>query len=183
MSAPAVGGATLLLLALAALPWAGRHLPTHVVEFEDPWVIHDGGHLQPEPWTVARSSYRAGWVIRPFEEVRVPLVPGGATLELTIELELGRNNPDPLTLEVAAGDRVLARWTGEEGEEVPSRLELGPFDWPAAGAASPSRGPDPAGAGDRGDDDLSLLVLRAVGPARAGRQNGFLLDRMELRWR
>jgi len=183
LGAPAVAGAALLLLALAALPWTGRHLATHVVEFEDPWVIHDGGHLQPEPWTVARSSYRSGWVIRPFEEVRVPVVPGGGALELAIELELGRNNPDPLTLEVAAGDRVLARWTGEEGEEVPSRLELGPFDWPAAGVAAPSPDRTPRELGDRDGDTANLLVLRAVGPGRAGRQNGFLLDRMEIRWR
>lgn len=172
-------GATLLVLALAVLPWAARHLPTHVVELEDPWVVHDGGHLHPEPWTVARSNYRSGWVIRPFEEVRVPLVPGGSTMTLSIELELGRNNPDPLTLEVAAGSRVLARWTATDGETPPDRLELGPFDWPPVteGDGTPGEPGEPAAAGD-GD----LLVLRAVGPARAGRQNGFLLDRMEIRW-
>jgi len=172
-----VAGAALLPLALAALPWASRHLPTRVVELEDPWVIHDGGHLHPEPWTVARASYRAGWVIRPFEDVRVPLVAGGRTMTLAIELELGRNNPDPLTLEVAAGDRVLARWTAQPDGPVPDRLELGPFDWP------PAPTPDPDEPGALGAAHRDLLVLRAVGPARAGRQNGFLLDRMEVRWR
>jgi hypothetical protein len=103
-------------------------------------------------------------------------------MTLAIELELGRNNPDPLTLEVAAGDRVLGRWTGREGEEVPHRLELGPFDWPPSGVGGPSPERPPEETGDRGETAPGLLTLRATGPARAGRQNGFLLDRMEIRW-
>ena len=196
VAAPAVVGAAALLLALSALPWASHHLPTHVVELEDPWVIHDGGHLHPETWTVARNSYRAGWVIRPFEDVKVPLVPGGDAMTLSIDLEMGRNNPDPLTLEVAADGRVLGRWTAEDGQEMPRHLELGPFDWPPLSAQDQDQGPPPApastpgaagrsgpaGAADSPGDRRNLLVLRAVGPAREGRQNGFLLDRVEIRW-
>lgn len=165
VGASAAGGATLLLLGLAALPVASHHLATRVVELEDPWVVHQGGHLHPEAWTVARSNYKSGWVIRPFEEVRVPVVPGGDRVTLTLDFEIGRNNPDPLALEVAAGDRVLTRWT--PAREIPDHLVLGPFDWPAEEGG---KGPVP-------------LVLRAVGPPHEGRQNGFLLDRVELRWR
>lgn len=166
LAAPVAAGAALLLAGLALLPPAARGKPTRVVELEDPWVEHRGGHLHPETWVVARSHYRAGWVIRPFEEVRVPVVPGGDRLEIELEIRFGRNNPDPLTLEVLAGDEPLATWTPEEAGTW-ERLVLGPFDWPAGAAPD---GPPP-------------LTLRAAGPPRAGRQNGFLLDRMELRWR
>jgi len=171
---PAAAGAVLLLAGLALLPLAARTVPTRVVDLEDPWLDHRGGHLQPEPWVVARSHYRGGWVIRPYEEVRVPLVPGGDRLEIVLDIHLGRNNPDPLSLAVGAGDQHLADWTPER--DGWSRVTLGPFDWPA--------GETPAGgeAGGAPSPGSVPLVLRAVGPPRAGRQNGFLVDRVELRW-
>ena len=173
--AAAVAAGTLMLLGLAAVPLLARGAPSGVVELEDPWIDHRGGHLQPGTWVVARTLHRQGWVIRPFEEVRVPLVPGGDRVELVLVLEVGRNNPGPLHLEVAAGEEVLEVWTPEEASAgdrsgVVRRVELGPFDWPGnAGRVGIGNAPPP-------------LVLRAVGPSRPGRQNGFLLDRLEVRW-
>jgi len=162
---PAGGGAlaagvAVFLAAAAAVPALASLLPTRVVEAEDPWLAHRGGHVHPETWTIVRSHYRGGWVIRPGESVEVPLVPAGTRARLAIEVQLGRNNPDPLTLEVAAGDRVLATWRPVRAGAW-RRLEAGPFELPKG----------------------RPLVLRAVGPPRAGRQNGFLLDRLEVEWR
>lgn len=173
-------GTVALLGGLAALPTAARHVPSRVVELEDPWVEHRGGHLYPETWIITRTHYRAGWVVRPFEEVRVPLVPGGDRVTLELEARLGRNNPDPLTLEVVAADGVLATWTPEEPGTW-TRVELGPFDWPPGGGSLTEPGP-PGGGSSTGLGPPAELTLRAVGSPRPGRQNGLLLDRMEVRW-
>jgi hypothetical protein len=153
-------GVALFLAAAAAVPALAVRLPTRVAEPEDPWVIHRGGHVHPETWTVARSRFRGGWVIRPGESVEVPLVPGGERARLAVELRFGRNNPDPLKLEVLSGDELLATWRPTRPGEW-QRLELGPFELP------------------RGRP----LVLRAKGPPRSGLQNGLLLDRVEVDWR
>jgi len=153
-------GAALALLAAAAVPALAAVLPPHRVELEDPWVVHRGGHVHPETWVVARSHYRGGWVVRPGEAVEVPLGPAaGGRVRLSLELRLGRNNPDPLALEVLAGDTLLTRWR-PRAAGVWQRMELGPLDLPPG----------------------EPLVLRAAGPPRAGRQNGLLLDRLELEW-
>lgn len=153
-------GAALVLVAAASVPALAALLPPRVVELEDPWVIHRGGHVHPETWVVARSHYRGGWVVRPGEAVEVPLGPGaGGRAGLVLELRFGRNNPDPLSLEVLAGDRLLTRWR-PRATGVWRRIELGPLDLPPG----------------------EPLVLRAAGPPRAGRQNGLLLDRVEIEW-
>ena len=163
-------GVGALLLALAALPALAELLPTRVAELEDPWVARRGGHLHPETWVVARSNYHGAWVIRPGESVEVPLVGGGRHLRLRLELRVSRNNSDPLALEVLDGDRWLATWRapaserpGGGGAAAPDgrwrHLDLGPFPW-------------------RGGP----LVLRAKGPPRPSRQNGLLLDRLEVEW-
>lgn len=161
VSGALAAGATLALLAAAAVPALAAVLPPHRVELEDPWVVHHGGHVHPETWVVARSHYRGGWVVRPGEAVEVPLGPAaGGRVRLALEVRFGRNNPDPLTLEVLAGDRLLTRWR-PRAAGVWRRVELGPLDLPPG----------------------EPLVLRAAGPPRAGRQNGLLLDRLELEWR
>ncbi|HSL84565.1 MAG TPA: hypothetical protein VLF66_17460, partial [Thermoanaerobaculia bacterium] len=153
-------GAALALLAAAAVPALAAVLPPQRVELEDPWVVHHGGHVHPETWVVARSHYRGGWVVRPGEAVEIPLGPAaGGRVRLALELRFGRNNPDPLDLEVLAGDTVLTRWR-PRAAGVWRRVELGPLDLPPG----------------------EPLVLRAAGPPRAGRQNGLLLDRLELEW-
>ncbi|HKO55490.1 MAG TPA: hypothetical protein VJ276_06390, partial [Thermoanaerobaculia bacterium] len=50
-------------VAIAALAWAAAQPPRHV-EFEDAHVIHKGGELYPPEYTVARFSYRGGWLLR-----------------------------------------------------------------------------------------------------------------------
>ncbi len=171
-------GATALFLAAAALPALARLVPTRVAELEDPWIAHRGGHLHPETWVVARSSYRGAWVIRPGESVEVPLVAGGERFRLRLELRVERNNPDPVTLQVFDGHRLLTSWSppprpapaamAARAEDATAardggdwrRLELGPFEW-------------------RGGP----LGLRTDGPPRASGQNGILLDRLEVEWR
>ena len=154
------GGVALFLAAAAAVPALASLLPTRAAEPEDPWVVHRGGHVHPETWTMARSGYRGGWVIRPGESVEMPLTPGGERARLALHVRFGRNNPDPLTLEVLAGEEPLATWRPRRAG-IWRRIELGPFELP------------------RGRP----LVLRAKGPPRAGEQNGFLLDRVEVDWR
>ncbi len=161
---PAAGAAALLLGA-AALPVLAELLPTRVAELEDPWIVRRGGHLHPETWVVARSSYRGSWVIRPGESIEVPLVAGGERVRLRLGLRVGRNNPDPLTLQVLDGDRLLTTWSppaapSDAPDAEPWReLELGPFAW-------------------RGGP----LVLRADGRPRPSLQNGLVLDRLEVTW-
>lgn len=156
-------GVCLLLAGTAAIPLAAALLPTRVVEAEDPWLIHHGGHVQPETWVTNRSQYRGGWMVRPGEEIEVPLVRprGGETARarLTLELRVARNNPDPLALEVLAGGDLADTWRAGRGG-VWRRVEVGPVELPAG----------------------VPLVLRAAGPPRAGRQNGVFVDRVEVDW-
>ena len=159
--APAVAaGVALLLLAAAAVPALAARLPTRVVEAEDPWVVHRGGHVHPETWVISRTQYRGGWVLRPGEAIEVPVVrPASERLRLHAALRVGRNNPDPIGLEVVAGGERLARWSAGGGG-IWGRVDLGTFELPAG----------------------EPLVVRAVGPPRAGPQNGVLIDRLELAW-
>lgn len=83
--------AALATLLIALFFHFGRQ-PAARVEFEDAHVIHRGGELYPEEYTVARFNYRGGWLVREGDslsflaragnheiEVRAP---EGAALEL-----------------------------------------------------------------------------------------------------
>ena len=153
-------GITALLLLAAALPWVAAHAPTRVVEMEDPQVWKSGGHLFPDRWVIERARYRGSWVLRVNESVRAPVVPGGRRVRLTLHAELIRNQPVPFSLDVLAGDRLLASWQPGR-ERVWRTVVLGTFDWP------------------RG----APLILSAHGPHPPGALNGVLLDRVELDWR
>ena len=152
-------GAVVLLGAVGALPLLAARCPTRTVELEDPWIEHRGGHLYPEMWTMSRVGYRGGWVLRPAESLAVPVIAGGPRLKLEVELRFVRNNPDPLTLEVLAGDQVVHQWRAEGAGEW-RRQALPPIEW-RPGLA---------------------LGLRTTGPSRGGPQNGILLDRLEISW-
>lgn len=152
-------GAAVVLGAVGALPLLAARCPTRTVELEDPWVEHRGGHLYPEMWTMSRVGYRGGWVLRPAESLAVPVIAGGPRLTLEVELRFVRNNPDPLTLEVLAGDQVVHHWRAEGAGEW-RQLALPPIDW-RPGLA---------------------LGLRTMGPSRGGPQNGILIDRLEISW-
>jgi len=150
-------GITAILLLAAALPWAAAHAPTRVVEMEDPQVWKSGGHLFPDRWVIERARYRGSWVLRVNESVRAPVVPGGRRVRLTLHAELIRNQPVPFSLDVLAGDRLLASWQPGR-ERVWRTVVLGTFDWP------------------RG----APLILSAHGPHPPGALNGVLLDRVDL---
>jgi hypothetical protein len=161
---PVGPGAALLgiaaaLAAAAALPMAAARLPTHVVEFEDPQVVKLGGHLYPDRWTIERTLYRGGWVLRVGDRLRAPVIAGGRRVRLTLEAELIRNQPVPFAMDLSAGERLLAVWTPVR-DRAWEKLTLGPFDWPAG----------------------APLVLAAHGPSPPGDLNGAVLDRIELAW-
>jgi hypothetical protein len=134
-----------------------------VAEAEDPWLVHHGGHVHPETWVTNRGQYRGGWMVRPGEAIELPLVrphgAGATRVHVTLELRPARNNPDPLALEVLAGDEVVTTWQAGRGTAWRS-VDLGPLELPPG----------------------TPLVLRVTGPPRAGRQNGILLDRIEMDW-
>jgi hypothetical protein len=152
------GFAAVLILA-AALPVLASRAPTSTVELEDPQVWKSGGHLYPDRWVIERARYRGSWVLRVGESLRTPIVPGGKRVRLTIQAQLIRNQPVPFSLDVLAGDRLLATWRpGRERTWV--TIALGPFDWPVG----------------------APLVLAAHGARPPGELNGVLLDRVDLVW-
>lgn len=66
-------------VALTAAYVAGR-MPADRIEFEDAHVVHRGGDLTPELYTVARFLYRSGWMVRPGDSVSFLARGGQSTL-------------------------------------------------------------------------------------------------------
>jgi hypothetical protein len=155
-----LAGIALALAAAAALPVAAARVPTHTVELEDPQVWKSGGHPYPDRWIIERTRYRGSWVLRVSEELRAPVAPGGRRVTLQLHAQLIRNQPVPFSVDVLAGERLLATWRPGR-ERVWEAVTLGPFDWPAG----------------------APLVLAAHGPHPPGALNGALLDRMDFHWR
>jgi hypothetical protein len=158
--AAALAGIALLLGSAALLLSAASRVPTSRVELEDTQVWKSGGHLHPERWVVERTRYRGGWVLRVNEHLKVPVVPGGRRVKITLHAELIRNQPVPFTLDIRQGDRVMASWTPVR-QRVWKRIEVGPVAWQAG----------------------EPLVLAARGPHPPGELNGAILDSVELEWR
>jgi len=158
--AAALAGIALLLGSAALLLSAAARVPTSLVELEDAQVWKSGGHPHPERWVVERTRHRGGWVLRVSEHLRVPVVPGGRRVKLTLHAELIRNQPVPFTLDVRQGERVLASWTPAR-QRVWKRIEVGPVEWRAG----------------------EPLVLAARGPHPPGELNGVILDFVEMEWR
>ncbi|MEO8503123.1 MAG: hypothetical protein ABI609_04415 [Acidobacteriota bacterium] len=158
------GGATLgiagLLALVCALPAIAQHFASRSIEFEDPWVIKSGGHLEPERWRVDRTLFRGGWMLRGGESLRVPVVPGGTRLEVDVDLEWVRNQPSSIALEARQNGRLLATWTPPRAGTWETAA-LGPFAFEAG-------------------HDLEFL---AVGAAAEQPLGGLLLDRARLHWR
>jgi hypothetical protein len=157
--AAGLAGIAVVAAAAALLPWAATHVPTRVVELEDPQVAKLGGHLYPDRWVIERTLYRGGWVVRVGDQVRAPVVAGGRRVRLTLAAQLIRNQPVPFAIDIAAGDRLLAVWTPTR-ERTWEDVSLGPFDWPAG----------------------QPLVLAGHGPSPPGALNGAILDRIDLVW-
>jgi hypothetical protein len=72
--------APLLAVALIAGFNAGRQ-PASTIEFEDAHVIHDGGEMYPDVYTVARFFYRSGWRIGAGESLSFLARAGTSRLE------------------------------------------------------------------------------------------------------
>lgn len=152
-------GVAAVLVGVAAMVAAAERLPTREVHFEDPQVIKSGGHLYPERWTIERRRYHGGWVLREGEELRAPVVAGGAGVTIRLHVLFVRNKRAPYDLEIRAGDRLLALWRGRHDRQW-QWVELGPFVWPAG----------------------EPLVLAAHRPGRPGRPNGAVFDEVDLTW-
>ena len=151
-----------LLLALAALvPAAASRVPTEIVELEDPQVWKSGGHVHPDRWVIERTRYRGGWVLRVGEQLKVPVVPGGRRVRLRLEAEFIRNQPVPFTLDLKAGDRMIASWTPARGSGCGKHGSEVEMEWRAA-ASSPSS--------QRDGDRRSVLTSRTRLPGAGVRR-------------
>jgi hypothetical protein len=94
--------APLLALALVFGFEAGRK-PARTIEFEDAHVIHSGGEMYPEVYTVARFLYRGGWLLHGGDSVSFLARGGRSTLQYACAT--------PVTLDVD-GRRVVVPPTG-----------------------------------------------------------------------
>lgn len=152
-------GATLLLAGAATLLVAAHRLPTRVAELEDAWIRHATGALWPHRWTIDRTRFPGGWVIREGARIELEPVPGGAAAMLTVHWMPNRPARKELALEVLVGNRSLGRFVA-----------------PAGGAWRTSRlAVDSWRPGDR-------LVLHSV-PAGGGPPGSLVLDKVEFDWR
>jgi hypothetical protein len=96
----------LFALLLVAAFVAGR-LPGDRIEFEDAHVIHNGGELFPEEWTVSRFLYQGGWIVHPGNTLSFFVNKGSSTLRY--ESKTGA------TIEIARQAFVLAPTGGNYG--------------------------------------------------------------------
>lgn len=101
-------GIALLLLALAVVPLAAHFVPTQIIEMEDRQVTKIGGELYPEVWVPYRPRFRGGWRLVSGESVSAPVVTGGGRVSIELELMLVAERNSPLTVELRAGDEILA---------------------------------------------------------------------------
>lgn len=146
-------GVVVLTLA-AALPLLSTRVPTRVVEVEDAHHSGRGIMLYPRAWEVARARYTNGRLVKPGGYVEATVIPGGDRVHLRF---VAQTPGSPGTLEILAGDRLLARQdvTADDWKE----FDLGVFPWTAG----------------------RPLVLRSPeDPTKT--QNGVLVDRVELEW-
>ena len=154
-----LSGIALLLGSAALLLAAADRVPTRIIELEDAQVWKSGGHPHPELWTLERTRYRGGWVLRVSEHLKAPVVPGGRRVKLTLRAQFIRNQPVPFTLDVKQGDRRIASWRPGR-QRIWQRIDVGPVDWHAG----------------------EPLVLDAHGPHPPGELNGAILDSVEMEW-
>jgi hypothetical protein len=157
----ALGAALLLFGASAALVGAAR-LPTRTIEVEDAIAEKSGGELNPPMWTMNRWRYRGAWLLPEGERIVMPLAAGGDRVMIEIEARYLRRRQPALTLQLAAGDRVLGSYDFVEDSDWRT-VRLGPFVWPAG----------------------APLVLEATGPRlprHPPRRNRLIIDRLRFVW-
>lgn len=155
-----LAGVAALLGLLALVPPASTRLPTRVVELEDPWLVHDGGNLYPDRWSIERTRYRGGWLLHKGARLEVPVVPGGPEARVHLSLRYIRNDGGPFSVEIRAGERTIGDWEPRAVDDrVWREIDLGPVDWPAG----------------------APLVIEPL--QRPGPFNGVIVDRAIFRWR
>ena len=151
--------ASILLLLVAALPVAASRVPTTRIEFEDHQVRKVGGQLHPEPWAPYRPRFRGGWKLLPGESVRAPVVPGGETFAIELEVRPVGGPSGDATVKVLAGSRELGTRPLEPGRGWQTLFVEG-RGWP-------------------GDAELVVHVHRGD---HGGRHAGVILDRARFSW-
>ncbi len=156
----ALWGVVGLLTLTAIVPLLAVNLPTHVVEFEDPWVQKELGKPYPEPWRPQRPAYRGGWMVQARTRVTAPLIVGGQTVQIRLAVLLVENEDQPFALRLAAGETVLATHEIARGQEW-QELEFGPYTWPPG---------------------QPLVVLGPEGKAPTWKNNAAIIDRAVLTW-
>ncbi len=132
---PSSSGLAVVLLMLAALPLAGRLLPTRVVHLEDGFVGKHLGSVYPPRWILQRPIYTGGWKIPAGGWVAAAITPGGDQVVIKVAARLDNALAPPgqnaekvfgrlwisASEEPLASFRVSPKWTAKT---------LGPFDWP-----------------------------------------------------
>lgn len=127
---PAVVGVALLLALGAAIAVAAHRLPTRIAEIEDPWVVKTGGGPWPGRWVTDRTRYRGSWMLFDGHRASVPVLAGGRAATIEVRWAPFHRTAAEIQLEVAVGDRSLARWRGATGAGWRTdRVEVA--DWPA----------------------------------------------------
>lgn len=107
-------GCAVALVAPALTVAAARAVPSARIELEDYQVEKLGGRLFPEQWAVQRAAFRGGWVLAPYDAVRLPVIPGGSRVDLTLAGKAW--GPGGTDLELWIGERRIAGVRFEEGE-------------------------------------------------------------------
>jgi hypothetical protein len=98
------------LLALGTIVFVGAAwTPGNVVELEDSHVLHEGGALYPEEYTVARFAYRCGWTFKAGDGATFRMRPGRARIEYQAH--------DPALLQIGAAAYPLPA-TGDRYDSV-----------------------------------------------------------------
>lgn len=160
LSRSGIWGTAAALGLLALVPVAAAHLPTTVVEMEDPWVRKSGGGLYPDRWSIDRTRYRGGWIIHGAQKVEAPVVPGGEEVEITLWVHFIRNGPGRFPVEIRAGEHLLRRWRPGPGDDrIWRTVEVGAVAWPEG----------------------EPLVVQVI--PEPGALNGVILDKALLDWR
>jgi hypothetical protein len=158
----AVVGVAVALALPAVAVTAAAHLPTRVVELEDPQIVARGGGRFPGPWTFDRLRYVGGWALREGTLARAPVVPGGKSVVARVHFRKVAAGGRTAVLELRAGDHRLARWqTPPDGDWHVATV--GPVEWPAG-------------------EPLVVAVHRLPGATRS-RRAALVVDRVELSWR
>lgn len=141
---------------------ASENRATQIVEFEDPWLIPQGGEVYPELWVVYRPQYRGGWLLSTGASIRAPIVARSDQFDLEIDLLLRPKDRPGAILEVADGKGSVLG----ESEITPSSewisLRFEDLPWTAG-------------------DEL-LLRVRPSGKG-SGKGHHVVLDRAQITWK